>query len=66
LPQRPAQILEATALAHEAGIQLVDMDKVQERDGRDHFSSTVDTDWAYAKCWSQLELSGAASTDPSA
>ncbi len=26
--------------------------------------STADTDWAYAKCWLQLELSGATSTDP--
>jgi RNA polymerase sigma factor (TIGR02999 family) len=28
--------------------------------------STVDTDWAYAKCWLQFELFGSASADPPA
>jgi len=35
--ERPGQTLQATALVHEAYVRLVDVDKIQQWDGRGHF-----------------------------
>ncbi len=77
--EKPGQTLQATALVHEAYIRLVDVEKAQHWNSRGHFfagltnqqaaevlgvaTSTADEDWAYARCWLRVEMTGAASGD---